>query len=230
MKRYFLSVAALLLVSVLITSEYEKSTRNNASPSENSINTTAPPPQPPKSDGHPENSEWYSPSGLLMYSVFGWPNGVGVWALIITLFAIAEQSVATTKQAEIARKAIILQFRPKIRVRTIMLTETNDSLDIHIAIFNKGGTPAHIMDGTVSLDWLWMHSPKSHITKGTFGKQTLTAGAASTLSICLKDERLMHSVSQDEAKRPTQECGCDAKEPSSIPTITVFPAELDSAA
>lgn len=82
-----------------------------------------------------------------------------------------------------------------------MLTEENGFLDVHVVIFNKGGTPAHIMNGQVSLDWLFTHSPKTHITNGRFEKSTLTAGAAITLSVNLIESRLMQAFAIDEARK-----------------------------
>ncbi len=46
---------------------------------------------------------------VVIYRVFGWPEGITVWALFLTLITIAEQSNETRKSAEAARDSIRLQ-------------------------------------------------------------------------------------------------------------------------
>jgi hypothetical protein len=41
---------------------------------------------------HPENTGWDSPSGHIFRAAFRWPEGTTVWAIILTLMAIAEQT------------------------------------------------------------------------------------------------------------------------------------------
>lgn len=120
-------------------------------------------------------------------SLFSWPEGVTTWILLLTLVAIAEQAVATrnaavaaASQVEIAKRVLTLQFRPKILIRTIRLEETDDSLSIRVVVVNKGGSVAHIREGTVSLDWIWTRSPKSPVATACFAPATLLPGTSSS--------------------------------------------------
>lgn len=144
------------------------------------------------------------------YVLFTWPEGITTWAIIATGFAILWQgnetrraAEATFRQADIARKALILQFRPRIRIRTIRIIESDDALSVKVVAFNKGGTPAHIKNGDVSFDWIFMHATKSHITTAHFDAATIPPGAEHTLDIPFSDHWMMYKFSVDDAeKRP----------------------------
>ncbi|MFP5233549.1 MAG: hypothetical protein ACLGQX_13120 [Acidobacteriota bacterium] len=68
---------------------------------------TGPSPQADESRRRPPpaNLGWDSPSGHIFRSAFEWPEGTTVWAIILTLLAIAEQTSATRHSALAARKA-----------------------------------------------------------------------------------------------------------------------------
>jgi hypothetical protein len=53
-----------------------------------------------------ENVEQRFPS---WYRLFGWPEGITAWAILLTLLAIAEQTVETRNAAQAARDSIRLQ-------------------------------------------------------------------------------------------------------------------------
>ncbi len=56
---------------------------------------------------NPKQSAWDSPSGRIFRAAFGWPEGVTVWAIILTLMAIAEQTGQTARAAKATRDAAI---------------------------------------------------------------------------------------------------------------------------
>ena len=99
------------------------------------------------------DSEWNLPS---WYGFFRWPNGVTVWAILLTLLAIAEQTKQTAKMvgpaarsAEAAllnAKAIIHSERPWVMVQVTTLPGENSAKSLfQISIFNYGKSPAHIV-------------------------------------------------------------------------------------
>jgi hypothetical protein len=49
---------------------------------------------------HSKNTAWDSPSGHIFHNAFRWPEGTTVWAIILTLLAIAEQTGQTRKATE----------------------------------------------------------------------------------------------------------------------------------
>ena len=51
---------------------------------------------------NPKNSAWDSPSGHIFHNAFRWPEGTTVWAILLTLMAIAEQTLQTRRIAEAA--------------------------------------------------------------------------------------------------------------------------------
>jgi hypothetical protein len=52
---------------------------------------------------NPKNSAWDSPSGhIFRDNAFRWPEGTTVWAILLTLMAIAEQTLQTRRIAEAA--------------------------------------------------------------------------------------------------------------------------------
>jgi hypothetical protein len=55
------------------------------------------------------------------YKLVAWPDGIGGWALIATGFVIAWQSWETRSAAKATRDAIILQYRPRIKIRSIRI-------------------------------------------------------------------------------------------------------------
>jgi hypothetical protein len=100
MLKYFLVFVLLLATSVLITGQYQKYTHNPAAPSENSGSAPIASTNPPKSTTDAEDAERDHPHWYLAFQVFGWPNGITVWALFLTLMALAEQTGQTRKAAE----------------------------------------------------------------------------------------------------------------------------------
>jgi hypothetical protein len=106
-----------------------------------------------------------------------WPGSWETWALIVTFGVIAWQAIlmrthgkhlhslakATFEQAEISRKALVAQFRPKIVVRTIQFDlpsveevdeQTNLTWKIEISIVNAGETIAHVTYCTAISFWM----------------------------------------------------------------------------
>lgn len=52
---------------------------------------------------------WNSPSGHIFHDAFRWPEGTTVWAIILTLAAIAEQANEAAKATKVMRRSIEVQ-------------------------------------------------------------------------------------------------------------------------
>jgi len=79
------------------------------------------------------------------YKLMAWPEGIGVWAVILTLAAITWQSDETRKSAAAAllnSQAFINSERPWIQVDFV---EKGRGLGIEIRAVNKGRTPAALI-------------------------------------------------------------------------------------
>jgi hypothetical protein len=86
-----------------------------------------------------QQPHWNAPT---WYALFIWPEGITVWALFLTFFAIAEQTVETKRSVENARRALILQYRPRIVIRRVQLSAESDNVELFIQ--NTGGSNAQI--------------------------------------------------------------------------------------
>jgi hypothetical protein len=154
MLKYFLGFVFLLAVSTFVTSKYQKYAHNPAAPSKNSGNAAVASANPVNPATDAENSEGDHPRWYLAFQVFGWPNGITVWALFFTLMTIAEQTKHTARAADIANKTLISQSRPKLIVRRIWIREGTpiptagvpdaQPWRIQYRIANIGGSIAHV--------------------------------------------------------------------------------------
>jgi hypothetical protein len=106
MLKYFLWFAFALMASVFVTSQHEKNAKNATSPCwDCAVSTTTH--ETKNSNGNRKNSKWYSPSGVLAFKVFGWPNGITVWTLFLTMMVISEQTKESAKAAKAAKDAAV---------------------------------------------------------------------------------------------------------------------------
>ena len=104
MKKYILAFLLVFLASVLITSQYEKYAHDSTPPSQNSSCPAVTPSNPNQPSCNSQQPQDYPPRWLLVaYQVFGWPNGITVWALFFTLLALADQTAQTKKAANAAK-------------------------------------------------------------------------------------------------------------------------------
>ena len=197
-----------LSISSVVTIHHEEYPGNNNFRSRTRYDLSSPSPNSPQADSNPQIAYSDHLSWNLAYDAFGFPGGITVWALFLTLIAVAEQSAATTKQAEIARQALVSQFRPMVQIRTVRLTESESSLFIEIVAVNKGGGTAHLLEGAVSLDWIYTHSSKSHIATAHFAQSIIQPGEQQPLKIVLDDSWVVYrfSVNPDYSDRMRLRC------------------------
>ena len=111
MLRYFVVFVVLVGLSVFITSQHEKYADNATHPAQqdSSAVVAANDTEQPKSNA--KDTKWYAPSGNIAFLVFGFPNGITVWALFLTLMVIAEQTRETRNAAEATKASVVLMKR-----------------------------------------------------------------------------------------------------------------------
>jgi len=153
------------------------------------------------SDKDAPRVERQAPSRYGWYGFFRWPNGTTAWAIILTLIAIAEQTRETRKAAEatrvqatIARQALIAEFRPRVRVRTIKLQITDNPWSVNVHLVNVGGTGAHVTTANIELTWLytskWDNDTKIWAGTTAFQSLTLAAGEHNIFPVPCEDSRI----------------------------------------
>jgi hypothetical protein len=129
---------------------------------------------------HPQYSYWDSPSGHIFHNAFRWPEGTTVWAIILTLMAIAEQTSATRRAAEDTRNSVKAQqesLRPRLAIgfteTTINATPysemvTGGRLVFTIDLINTGGIPAY---GVIPETWIeYLPRPFRFTTNALYNK------------------------------------------------------------
>jgi len=114
---------------------------------------------PKKCDDPKDYMPWW-------YVLISWPEGIGGWALLATGFFIACQSLEMRKGGDIAERTLILQYRPRVIVRSAAASNFNladlgktSTAKVKLTVVNIGGSTARITGGVVAL-W-WAHASHS---------------------------------------------------------------------
>jgi hypothetical protein len=173
MLKYFLVFVLLLAGSVLVTSQYEKYTHEAAAESQKSGASVAASGNTQQPTANTEQAERDHPGWYLAYQVFGWPNGITVWALFLTLMVIADQTKQTAKAADasqVAAAAALKQADHMVNserawVMADLRFEEGNGLgqgsqggaehtiaSVILSIKNSGSTPAWVYEQCVRLE------------------------------------------------------------------------------
>jgi hypothetical protein len=100
------------------------------------------------------------------YMLVVWPDGIATWAIIATGFVIAWQSYETRRAAAISQRALILEYRPRVIVRTLKLIpitaepEEIEDWRIEMVIANVGGTMAYVQPWSLRMEWYDMEDDR----------------------------------------------------------------------
>src|ERR1700691_5092812 len=100
MKTVGLIFVCVLAVSVLVTSQHYKYAKNATNPAQDCVGAATTGVNAPKPNPDNQNSKWKSPGWDLVFLIFGWPSGVTVCALFLTMMVITEQTRHTAKAAK----------------------------------------------------------------------------------------------------------------------------------
>jgi hypothetical protein len=111
----------------------------------------------------------------------------GVLAAIQTLKAI-------NRQAHIANKTLIAQFRPRVVVRRIGLYNEAGNWGIRLLVVNIGGTNATIRDGWIDIQWRVGGEPRYQaLHQGRIEGFSLGAGEEQSFNIAISDNSRFES-------------------------------------
>lgn len=163
---------------------------------------------------HPAQQHWFSRYASLAYDLLGWPQGITAWALFLTLFAIAEQTRETGKsafateaaarasleQTRLTRVTVNAQYRPRVLIKSIRVVETDDDINLRIIYVNKGDTVANVIDGEVTLSWVWpLIRDETHHVTTTITAFKLGPGLSEPLLISLKEGWVLYRMAANKS-------------------------------
>jgi len=150
------------------------------------------------------------------YILVSWPEGITVWAIIGTGFVIAWQSHETRRSANAALQSVKLEreefistFRPRIRVRLIVLEERGGKTKISLNIVNVGDTEAHVTEGDAVLTHNFSTFDDNVVINGEkISPRTLKAGESVIHQIDLGEigSTTARMVTQEHSANGTFEC------------------------
>ena len=150
--KYGIAVAVILGLSVSVSHQDQK-TRDQYEQKCAQFNAraVAPASHSEDCDKGAENAARHLPR---WYRVFGWPEGITTWAILLTLLALAEQTGQTRKAAEGAQRAADAAFaqielmkskeRSRLSISPLPLTAfgKDEPQEIGFLVTNFGGTHA----------------------------------------------------------------------------------------
>jgi hypothetical protein len=106
MLKYLVMVGVVLGLAFIIARHDEYASLKSVQESaDNSNPAIAAKPNANNAQKSPEDSYWNSTSGHIFHNAFRWPEGTTVWAIILTLAAIAGQTHETAKAAKAGQAA-----------------------------------------------------------------------------------------------------------------------------
>lgn len=110
MLKYLVILLIILGFALIVARHDEYASLKSAQEAANKDNPAlAGKPDENHSHSHEENSAWDSPGGHIFHNAFRWPDGITVWAIILTLMAITEQASEAGKATKAMRKSIEVQ-------------------------------------------------------------------------------------------------------------------------
>lgn len=90
-----------------------------------------------------------------------WPEGITASAIVLTFAAIIWQAVETRRAVRVSRDAIILQYRPKVILRSLgVYSPTSAELEVKLTIRNSGATTANIQNSAFQIQWIKNGQPE----------------------------------------------------------------------
>lgn len=106
MLKYFCGFVVLLAVSLFVSVKYEQYTHEPAPKSQSGSGAPVAPSDAEVAANQAEKAERDHPCWYFAYQTFGWPNGVTVWALFLTMLVIADQTRHTARAAKATEDAV----------------------------------------------------------------------------------------------------------------------------
>ncbi len=155
MRKYLWWGTAVCVLAFAITFQHENYVKNAAGVDRYGISLAVAAPDSPKAEDNSQQAgepTW----AYLLYLALGWPGGVTVWALFITMIAIAEQSHFTRIAAEATNRSIDVN-KTKQRAKLELGIDRLQPIDGHkpqvnMRITNVGESTARITRAVAALD------------------------------------------------------------------------------
>jgi hypothetical protein len=152
MKYFPIAILFVLVVAILCVSRYAETRKNNHQENGSHVNAIATTADHSDKGAKQADESEDSPGWI---DTFAWPNGVTAWALLLTLLVVAWQSTETRDAAKSTRDALILQYRPKIVIRSLTLTRNESSnFEIVLVLRNSGSNLAYISESNFAINWI----------------------------------------------------------------------------
>ncbi len=148
MKRYWpLLVIVAILVAVVGMSQYAESANQHCKKSAREVKAAS----VAKGDDNKASEDAEDACKSPVWArYFTWPEGVGAWAVILTLLAIAWQSVETRASVTQGKDTAERQLRAyMVPGRGKLLIREAGVLELRVEIVNSGQTPAYDLQGFV---------------------------------------------------------------------------------
>lgn len=152
----FAACSALLIGAIiLVTCRYQNydADSRQESDSQSEITVIVPDAVPNAINGHTEPKTGNKKIAC-WHVLLAWPEGITVWVIVLTLLAIAWQSLETAGMTNIAEKNLLSVLRPKIIVRKVLIREGTaiptqgvpDAVPwtVEYSVMNVGGSHARI--------------------------------------------------------------------------------------
>ena len=159
MKKYLGMAFFLLFVSVLVSIKHQQYADNSATNGGNQSIPVSSENAPATKDESQKSKESLHPWWAQAYVLIGWPNGITVWALLLTMAVIAVQTMETRKATESAGKQLAFQqevLRPRLKITNFTRNTFNEAMAgewvfVNMEISDSGGFPAY---GVIADTWI----------------------------------------------------------------------------
>ena len=191
--KYLIGVAVIFGCAVFVSHQYQHA-RSQCSKECEQVNPRSIPPPPATKNCNEceQNAERHLPR---WYRLFGWPEGITTWAILLTLLAIGEQTHQTRRTADLTERTLIATFRPKVILRSveIRLGETPENPRsqpaLELLFVNIGGTEAKVLPMLVRFEWIPSRRPDNLIFANEISEFSLEAGESKPYSFDIPDSQ-----------------------------------------
>lgn len=182
MKKYVGTVLLLFMISILVSFKHEYYANDSAKDGDNkslAVPTNNAPQGKGKSSQADDNTKRWWERGYLF---FGWPDGITIWALILTMVVIAEQTMETRKAAENAGRALVFQqetLRPRLKINEFVNNVLHEAVEkgewvfVNMKISNSGGLPAYGVIADTWIEFVWGNPPYKFSPQAKYARADL---------------------------------------------------------
>ena len=148
---------------------------------------------PPSGNASIERPHWWAIPDWWLVIVAGITGAFICWQS----WEIRKSAEASRDQVEISRKAFVSQFRPRVPVRVVRLTEQDGALNVEIWLTNTGDSPAHITRSDITVGWeVPAELKKKVVASSTFPPASLQPGQDHSATVDITEIAVPYRVAQ----------------------------------